>query len=317
MDPQVTQQASYPASLILLTYNQQHCVEAAVQSALAQQCPSIEIILSDDASTDNTFAVLQDLAVKYTGPHHVVARQNTTNLGINPHLEHLVTCAQSDLIVWAAGDDISCPDRAQKIIDAHQATGAQLIFSDAHTQTENGAKGADAYKKALFYQDYTLKDSAASFALFLGATLATHKSLFLKYGSLPTERAHEDLILGFRAALEQSIHYIAEPLIYYQEDEGLTGTKTPLPKRQIILQGQRTVLIQRLKDAHTFGLIESDPVVRLLTKKIRWFESRLRYYTLSFSLSSADIYHPLQLAHAVMSEWLRDRKIRKRGQTDA
>ena len=53
--------ALFPASLILLTYNQQSSVAAAIKAALAQECVPIEIILSDDASSDGTFEILQNV----------------------------------------------------------------------------------------------------------------------------------------------------------------------------------------------------------------------------------------------------------------
>lgn len=48
-------------TVILLTYNQENLVAMAVESLLAQTYSPLEIILSDDASTDNTFAVMQSL----------------------------------------------------------------------------------------------------------------------------------------------------------------------------------------------------------------------------------------------------------------
>jgi hypothetical protein len=303
--------ALFPASLILLTYNQQSSVAAAIKAALAQECVPIEIILSDDASADGTFEILQNFAKTYTGPHHVIARRNAINLGINPHLEYLVDCAESDLIIWAAGDDISTPDRAQKVIDAHSQTGAKLFFSDAETCTKDGGEGQAVYKKALFYRAFNLKEAAISFSLFLGATAATHKSLFKAYGPLPNAHAHEDLILGFRAAMEDSIHHIPEPLVRYQEDEGVTGTQSGSRSRPGILQGQLAVLQQRLKDARTFGLAQTDPVVQKITAKLGFLAMRQRYYAPGFALSFKDLGHPLKLTHALLSEWLRDRKSRK------
>ena len=313
MEPGLTNQTIplFPASLILLTYNQQDSVTAAIKAVLAQQCAPIEIILSDDASPDGTFKILQDLAAGYTGPHHVIARRNPVNLGINAHLECLVDCARSDLLIWAAGDDISTSDRAQKVMNAHAKTGAKLIFSDADTRMQDGGEGHALYKKATFYKAFDLTEVAASFSLFLGATAATHKSLFKRYGPLPAARAHEDLILGFRAAMENSIHHIPEPLVSYQEEEGVTGTHAAQQDRQVILQGQWTVLQQRLKDARTFGLAQTDPVMQVLINQSRWFAMRQRYYAPRFTLSVVDLRHPLQLVHAFVSEWLRARKSRK------
>jgi glycosyltransferase involved in cell wall biosynthesis len=57
--------------LLVLTYNQATVVEAAVQSCLAQVGEPLEIVLSDDASTDGTYALLLEMAAAYRGPHQV------------------------------------------------------------------------------------------------------------------------------------------------------------------------------------------------------------------------------------------------------
>ena len=53
-------------TLLVFAFNQSAMVEAAVRSCLAQESEPLEIVLSDDASTDDTFAVLQALAADYS-----------------------------------------------------------------------------------------------------------------------------------------------------------------------------------------------------------------------------------------------------------
>ena len=110
--------------------------------------------------------IIKNIVSNYTGPHYVKAIQNNHNLGINLHLERLVEIAKSDLIIWAAGDDVSFPNRANQIIKAHNSSGAKLIFSDAITHTSKGTKGSDIHKSALFYGSYNLRQTAVSFASF-------------------------------------------------------------------------------------------------------------------------------------------------------
>ena len=46
----------------LFAYNQEAFIREAVASALSQTYEPLEIILSDDCSTDRTFAIMQELA---------------------------------------------------------------------------------------------------------------------------------------------------------------------------------------------------------------------------------------------------------------
>ncbi len=94
-------------SLVLLAYNQESMVRDAVQSCFAQDCEPLEIVLSDDCSTDNTFEVLQQLANEYRGPHQVRARRNSGNVGIGEHYNQLLHATSGELLVTSAGDDFS------------------------------------------------------------------------------------------------------------------------------------------------------------------------------------------------------------------
>ncbi len=60
------------------TYNQQEYLAAAVESALAQQYPNLEIIVADDCSTDETEKIVQpyllDKRLKYFKNENNVGR---------------------------------------------------------------------------------------------------------------------------------------------------------------------------------------------------------------------------------------------------
>ena len=60
-------------SVIIPTYNRQHTLLAAIQSALSQTLPPLEVLVCDDGSTDGSaeaVAALDDPRVRWlTGPH--------------------------------------------------------------------------------------------------------------------------------------------------------------------------------------------------------------------------------------------------------
>ena len=74
--------ATARVTLAILAYNQEQFVDSAVRSALAQVCEPIEILVSDDCSSDGTFDRIQQLVGEYRGPHRAIARRNPENLGI-------------------------------------------------------------------------------------------------------------------------------------------------------------------------------------------------------------------------------------------
>ena len=60
-------------SIILTGHNQEHCIRDAIRSVFGQDYEGpVEIILSDDGSSDGTFAVMQEMAAQYRGPYRVI-----------------------------------------------------------------------------------------------------------------------------------------------------------------------------------------------------------------------------------------------------
>ena len=105
-------------SFILLSYNQEKFIREAVEAAFAQTYSPLEIILSDDASSDSTFEIIQEMAAAYEGPHKLILNRNEKNLGIGPHVKMVFEMASGDWLVGAAGDDISLPHRCTSLMDA-------------------------------------------------------------------------------------------------------------------------------------------------------------------------------------------------------
>lgn len=71
-----SQNMDYPlVSFLLLTYDAEPFVKDAVSSALWQKYNPSEIVISDDASTDKTYEIVQTIVDSYDGPPQVVANQ--------------------------------------------------------------------------------------------------------------------------------------------------------------------------------------------------------------------------------------------------
>ena len=52
-------------SIVIVTYNQQAYIAEAIEGALGQDHPKLEIIVSDDASSDGTWAIVDAYAQRY------------------------------------------------------------------------------------------------------------------------------------------------------------------------------------------------------------------------------------------------------------
>jgi glycosyltransferase involved in cell wall biosynthesis len=94
-------------------FNQEAFVEEAVKGAFSQTYSPLELILSDDCSQDRTFEIMREMAAVYRGPHRVILNRNPARRSIGGHINRIVELSKGELIITAAGDDISLPERAQ------------------------------------------------------------------------------------------------------------------------------------------------------------------------------------------------------------
>lgn len=113
----------------LFAYNQERYVREAIEGAFSQTYEPLEIILSDDCSTDQTFEIMREAVAAYRGPHSLVLNKTPKNIGVFQHLIDVASFARGALLVLAAGDDISKPNRVEDICQFWQDSGAWGIYS--------------------------------------------------------------------------------------------------------------------------------------------------------------------------------------------
>jgi hypothetical protein len=89
-------------SIGLPTYNGAAHLREALASLVGQDYPSLEILVSDNASTDGTAAIADEFAAR--DPRIRVVRQEA-NLGPVPNFEYVLRETAGPLFMWAADDD--------------------------------------------------------------------------------------------------------------------------------------------------------------------------------------------------------------------
>lgn len=203
----------------LLTFNQQRFIREAVQGALAQTYSPLEIIISDDCSTDRTYAIIKDAVSQYDGPHQIILNRNDTNLGIGGHVNRVVKLSSGELIIGAAGDDISLPQRTEKIYQVYIASGknaksisSSMIIIDKDGHRHGLYRAAPINQKELSLLWLVNNGGAGVY----GCTQACAKDIFQFFGLLPRHLWQEDKVISFRSALMGKVQIIEEPLVLYR-----------------------------------------------------------------------------------------------------
>ena len=216
----------------LFAYNQEKYIREAVEGALAQSYSPLEIILSDDCSTDGTYEIMQEMVSSYMGPHKVILNRNSKNLQIAEHINKVVRMARGAFIIVAAGDDVSFSRRTESLVNMWlkenkpMAIGSDFIKIDALSIKEEKSHFKNNYPrwinkiKSMKNQEHKrllMEFCKWNLPLFFGATMACRKDIFEKYGYLQQNIWYEDRVLYFRSILEKSITFNPEVLVQYRK----------------------------------------------------------------------------------------------------
>ncbi|MEP4093191.1 glycosyltransferase [Reichenbachiella sp.] len=100
-----------PISVLLPVYNAEKYLGACLESLLNQSYSDFELIIFNDASTDNSL----DIILAYDDPRIKIIN-SPTNLGYVAHLNHGIAIAKGKYIARMDADDISMPNRFEKQI---------------------------------------------------------------------------------------------------------------------------------------------------------------------------------------------------------
>ena len=197
----------------LMAFNSERFIEEAIKAAFSQTYMPLEIILSDDSSTDRTVEIIRRMAAQYQGPHDIILNFNRRNTGVSGHINRIMEICSGELIVIAAADDISVPERAEKSYDAFVRSGGRAlsIHSSVIIIDEKGVE----LRREQEYDSYAadLESVIENGTWLYGSTHAWHRAIFDTFGPLPPAVRREDEVLPFRSLLLGNIAYIREPLV--------------------------------------------------------------------------------------------------------
>ena len=89
-------------SIGIPTYNRSLCLVHAVESALAQDYKNLEIVISDNASTDETSNVCVELCKKDTRIRYI---RQPKNLGMTENFRCALAASHGEFFMWLSDDD--------------------------------------------------------------------------------------------------------------------------------------------------------------------------------------------------------------------
>ena len=108
-------------SVLIPVYNAEKYLKETLESILSQTFTAFELLICDDGSSDNSVKIIQDFIVK---DQRIRFLQNEKNIGKPLTIKRLFEHSQGEIITMHDADDISFPDRFEKMLE----------YMDAHPQ---------------------------------------------------------------------------------------------------------------------------------------------------------------------------------------
>lgn len=262
-------------SYVLTAYNIENFIEESVKCAFNQTYQNLEIVLSDDCSTDKTFDIMKKMADEYKGPHKIVLNRNEKNMGISQHMSKCYTeLASGEIIIAAHGDDVSLPERTQISVDF-------LLEHPEHTAVSLGVKAVNEDGIPLTETCHdAIVTKILSYDFNGGGNIPAPSRAFLKkvmttFGPLNDDCPTEDELITFRALMLGKNAFLPEIGVYYRKHDGSNSNpqffdRFPLEK---ILKQQN----DDMEKAVEFGLITKEQKEAKYDRLYREMAIRKRY----------------------------------------
>lgn len=117
-------------------YNAQRYLREALDALLTQDYPAMELIISDNASTDATPTICREYAARHPRIRYERAEQNQ---GAIWNFNRVFTLARGEYFMWAAFDDLREPSSVRRCVEAlERHRDAVLCCTDVRFIDEAG-----------------------------------------------------------------------------------------------------------------------------------------------------------------------------------
>ena len=127
-------------SIVVITYNAEHTIDKALDSVAAQTYQRLELIVTDDCSTDDTLDVVSRWMSKHTQRfERALLVKAPYNTGVTANVNRGIKSIKGEYFSTLAGDDEWYPKKIEEEYDFLKANGYEMVFSKVNVSGTNVA----------------------------------------------------------------------------------------------------------------------------------------------------------------------------------
>lgn len=203
-------------SVVMPNFNHGKYIRTALEAMVTQSVPPLEIIVVDDASTDDSWAIIQELATRHACIQPV---RNKSNQGVVSAMNLGLRLAQGDYVHFGAADDQIYPGLYEKsltLLRDHPLASFSCTIGDWHEVTTgfNWHMGVGMAEHPSYLAPRQLVGLEQAWRLFIPShTALVRRGAALEVGGfIPELKWHCDWFLLYTSAFRHGMCHVPEPL---------------------------------------------------------------------------------------------------------
>ena len=246
--------------ILLATYNGEQYLKEQLDSILAQSYNEFRLLISDDASTDDTIRILKEYEEK---DNRITVFFQKENSGVIKNFEFLLERVENEYYMFSDQDDIWKEDKIEKSIKRIEETDSSLVYtdlevvdSDLNVTYKSYWKLKGIYNKIKKYNNF---ESLYLNNFVTGCTIISKKEFIDEVLPLPNTSKFvlHDYWIPLVLSQKNKISYIEEPLIKYrQHKNNKIGSKKKVDELKEFEEVRE--LFIRVKKEHFKVFIENE-----------------------------------------------------------
>jgi glycosyltransferase involved in cell wall biosynthesis len=213
----MTNNSSQPlVSVLIFNYNYGKYLKECIESVLNQTYQNIEIIISDNDSSDDSWDIIQNYIKQY--PDKFTITKNRVNFGVVDNVRNCTLHVKGKYYILLCADDIlvkSYIEKAVHILDKYDQAGFLLVHRSIINSDNNIIKEAPFYNRSCIIPG---EEQAAVFMLAivnptLSQVMYRTKNGFNEFSHTLIGRWYSAQLFDFKLCIISSMAYINEPLL--------------------------------------------------------------------------------------------------------
>ncbi|MFL7011093.1 glycosyltransferase family 2 protein [Enterovibrio norvegicus] len=211
-------------SIAVPTYNRLELLKETLESVLCQTYRNIEIIISDNASTDGTKEYLESL-----DDQRIVINYNQDNLGMVGNWDKCLELATGEYFLLLSDDDLIREPTSLKLIASElEELQPKVLISNLAilkqgkliTEELHNTPYIDTYKSGDFFEKYLCN----KLKVYPCATFLKTNEISKKYADFGANLAVDACMIASNLDKESEVVYVNKELFIYRNHESMSSS---------------------------------------------------------------------------------------------